>query len=133
MCEQNNISTFVGSNARVLRKLNRIIAILRLVVVGFLAFNSTANYHIHRLPTGELVAHAHPFSKSTNPDSPYPSHKHTQFEFYYFSHISLLFGVGLLLLGSFEISKKSKYQPFAQRIVFYSTPEQVTNKAPPVI
>lgn len=133
MCERNNIFTFVPMNACTFRNINRLVVLFLLATLGLLAFNSTANYHLHRLPNGELIAHAHPYSKDTNPDSPYPTHKHTQFEFYFFSSVSLLFIIGFLMLERFEIHKKLKYQPFAQSIFFCNTPEQVTNKAPPVL
>ena len=47
-------------------------------------------YHLHRLPTGEVQVHAHPYRKD-NP-SPFQKHKHTPFEMVWLGHLAKVAG-----------------------------------------
>jgi NADH:ubiquinone oxidoreductase subunit 3 (subunit A) len=118
---------------RISSTITKLLVAVLVIVVGILAVNSTANYHLHKLPNGQIVAHAHPFTQSSQPNSPVQSHKHTSFEFYFFSSLLLLFSVALALLASASISYKRLDQPFYRFFIFENSPELLTNKAPPVL
>jgi hypothetical protein len=70
-------------------RLKRIIWILQIVVITALMINRVAYTHIHFLPDGSVVAHAHPYSKSAegNPDS---SHRHSKTELFLFDQLNIL-------------------------------------------
>ena len=133
LCEENNKFTFASMKTRFHIFVRKFIAVAMVTFVALLAVNNSVFQHFHRLPDGQIVAHAHPFTKNTNPDSPFQSHKHTQFEFYFFNNVSLLFVVGLLLLALVEFIRKANIQPFLHNVFFSNTPQKLTNKAPPVL
>jgi 4-amino-4-deoxy-L-arabinose transferase-like glycosyltransferase len=63
-------------------------AVLALLVsVMWLFTNSLVNRHSHRLPSGIIVEHAHPFSSNR---TPVQQHSHTDKEYFYFDQISAL-------------------------------------------
>jgi hypothetical protein len=63
-------------------------AVLTLLVsVMWLFTNSLVNRHSHRLPSGIIVEHAHPFSSN---QTPVQQHSHTDKEYFYFDQISAL-------------------------------------------
>ena len=58
-----------------------------LVSVMWLFTNSLVNRHSHRLPSGIIIEHAHPFSSN---QTPVQQHSHTDKEYFYFDQISAL-------------------------------------------
>lgn len=58
-----------------------------LVSVMWLFTNSLVNRHSHRLPSGIIIEHAHPFSSN---QTPVQQHSHTDKEYFYFDQITAL-------------------------------------------
>ncbi len=58
-----------------------------LVSVMWLFTNSLVNRHSHRLPSGIIIEHAHPFSSN---QTPLQQHSHTDKEYFYFDQITAL-------------------------------------------
>lgn len=78
------------------RHIRIVFAICLLPLVFWLYFNRMANWHFHQLPNGIIVEHAHPYAKSTESQgSPFASHQHTDFEYYY---LDMLFRVVFALI-----------------------------------
>lgn len=65
-----------------------------------LFYNQSANWHLHQLPNGVLVEHAHPYSKTTSHETPYQNHTHSDFEMLIFGLLSSTIGLVVLLLIS---------------------------------
>jgi len=61
--------------------------LLLLFSVLWLFTNSLVNRHSHRLPSGIIIEHAHPFSSN---HTPVQQHSHTDKEYLYFDQISAL-------------------------------------------
>ena len=61
----------------------KVFALLLIPAMLWLFFNASANWHYHKLPTGEVVKHSHPFSPSPNNNTPSPfqGHEHSAQEF----------------------------------------------------
>jgi len=58
------------------RLILRLFAVLLLPTILLLSYNYSVNWHIHRLDSGYLVTHAHPFDKGELPVGKLPDHKH---------------------------------------------------------
>jgi len=59
-----------------LTKIARIITPLFLLVVICYITNTTVNQHFHKLSSGIIVNHAHPFDRSST-GTPFQNHKHS--------------------------------------------------------
>ena len=58
---------------------------LFLIIVGGIIVNSTVFLHTHRVETGKIVFHAHPFDKGAEKDDPLAKHKHNRIDLDYLS------------------------------------------------
>jgi hypothetical protein len=73
-----------------LRKISQVIVPVFLVVVFCYLANSTVNQHFHKLSSGMVIEHAHPFKKE-NTGSPFQQHHHTSSELLILGQISISF------------------------------------------
>lgn len=71
-----------------LRKISAGIIPIMMVILLFSTINTTLNKHYHRLSSGVILTHAHPFSKG-NTGSPFREHNHSQAEYILLEQISL--------------------------------------------
>lgn len=69
------------------RKISRFIIPVLLVVVFCFVSNATLNQHYHKLSSGLVVKHAHPFDKG-DIGNPFQEHQHSTSEFYLLEQIS---------------------------------------------
>lgn len=62
---------------------------LMILIIGVMLINKVAYTHVHVLPNGSLVSHAHPFSNSaeSNKNS---SHQHSSLELYLLDILEVL-------------------------------------------
>ncbi len=77
--------------------------------VMFLYYNQSANWHYHITDDGYIVEHAHPFSNSIIPGTPFQDHEHSDAEHLFLAEMMHSLGlvfVVLLLLGLLLQSKK---------------------------
>lgn len=73
-----------------LRKITRIIMpVLILVVICFLT-NATINQHMHKLSSGIIIKHSHPFNNN-NAGNPFQEHNHTSAELVFLDQMSNTF------------------------------------------
>jgi hypothetical protein len=85
-----------------------------LVIVLIFLTNTTINRHFHRLSSGYIISHAHPFSKG-NAGNPFQDHHHTTSELIILDQIShTVFWIYLfiLLLSSVLFTFTTKDIPF---------------------
>lgn len=82
-----------------LRKIaHLIVPVIILTVTCFIA-NSNLNQHYHKLSSGFVVKHAHPYQKE-NSDIPFQSHAHSSFEFFLLDQISISLFVSFSIILS---------------------------------
>jgi hypothetical protein len=62
-----------------LRRIAKVIIPIFLVIAVCALTNETINQHFHKLPSGEIIRHAHPFKKS-NTGTPFQNHHHNASE-----------------------------------------------------
>ena len=83
-------------------KLRKYFYLLFIPVISWLFINYTLNSHIH-IKNGYVITHSHPFENSKKSQSPFQSHKHTDFEFAILdliSNIQVVIAFGILILSS---------------------------------
>ena len=71
-----------------LRKISRIIIPVFLVIVICFLTNTTINRHFHKLSSGLVINHAHPFNNKGNTGKPFQEHHHTSSELILLEQIS---------------------------------------------
>jgi hypothetical protein len=59
-----------------------------ILTVACFVVNSNLNQHYHKLASGSIVKHAHPYKKE-KPSIPFQSHHHSSFEFLLLDNISI--------------------------------------------
>jgi len=64
-----------------------IVPVMVLIIICFLA-NSNVNQHYHKLASGYVVKHAHPYKKE-NSGVPFQSHHHSSSEFFLLDSLSI--------------------------------------------
>jgi len=112
--------------------LKKNFAIVLVGVVGLLTLNNVLFTHFHKLANGELIVHAHPFSKSGQTNNPSETHEHTKVELLVFDSLLLLF-TGIIIAGTsnlirpFEI--KRLYAAFTVKQNHF---RHFSNRAPPI-
>lgn len=100
-----------------MKRFAQIVTFLTIPLLIAVMVNQSVNCHYHKLESGRVVAHAHPFSKSTDsPASPFQKHKHSQIQLFFLSHwfnlVVLFVIVGIFIPDSI-------FQGIAQYIPFY--------------
>ncbi len=63
-----------------LRRINHLLILFLLSGIIWLTLNSSINIHSHKLPSGEIIHHAHPYTPGET-NAPFESHHHTQIEY----------------------------------------------------
>ena len=62
---------------------------LMILVIGIMLVNKTVYTHVHILPDGSVVTHAHPFSKNAESNNN-TSHQHSSFDFFLLDLLEVL-------------------------------------------
>lgn len=113
--------------------VRRLFVLVLVAVVGLLAINNAAFYHLHKLSDGRIVAHAHPFTHSGSSDGPIQSHKHSQQEYLFFDSILVLFVICPFLILAI-VQQVNRQASFSYHFLFLNgIPQKLTNKAPPFL
>ncbi len=95
-------------------KMKRLFSFLLILFVLGLFYNNTVNWHYHKLSSGLVIEHAHPYARfPVSPETPYEEHHHSDFEYLilesiYYSGLIIVF----LFLGIrtfFDFNEKIKH------------------------
>ena len=89
----------------------RFITFLMIGIMGMFIANKAIFLHVHKQSDGTIIAHAHPYDKSTDSE-PYKAHHHTNAEFLFFQNFEILFLVVFLTFALFTLVKKEKFSFF---------------------
>ena len=96
-----------------LRKIARFMVPVMIITITCFVLNSNLNQHYHKLASGSIVKHAHPYKKD-KPGVPFQSHHHTHLEFLLLDNISIAFFTFVwfvLMLSIFPIFLKNTHSP----------------------
>jgi len=87
----------------------KIFSYLMVIILCLMITNKAVYTHVHKMPDGSIVYHAHPFHK-TDSTSPYATHQHTTLEFFFFENLYIFLPLILLFLAVISVSKRKKYE-----------------------
>ena len=106
------------------RKGIKYLVYLILPAVCYLIYNSAANIHSHQFH-GNVVTHAHPFSKNTDSTAPVQNHNHTKIQFFALDQVISFFfflicnAGALLLIQKVHKSRLFCFDAITTRNVYY--------------
>ena len=120
--------------------MQKIRHISHFLLIGLIPFillmfvNASVNKHSHKLPTGEIIVHSHPF-QSSGTDAPASGHNHSEEEYLFYGLLSNT--LNLTLIVSFilivfinHLNKRQLFfYEFQNDLRFLKTDR---NKAPPI-
>jgi hypothetical protein len=120
-------------NAGVINRTKKYFAISLISIVGLLTLNNALFLHMHRLANGSLVVHAHPFSKSNQPENSAKSHQHSKVELQFLDSLLLLFANNFKTTDTVVLTSWQEFSINYQFSNLENSPQKITNKAPPSI
>lgn len=112
--------------------IKRSFAWLLIISMGMLIANKAVFFHEHIMPDGTVIAHAHPYDKSADPE-PYKTHHHSKTELFSFCQADKLFILGIVILAIFSAPARPILLVFIQKAF---TPVAISGhngRAPPVL
>ena len=107
-------------------------SILFLMIIVILIFNNIVWQHIHVLPDGTLVTHAHPYSKNTE-DSPAKQHHHTTAEMLLLESLAIFIPIAFLTLAIIAFLQKEIFSLKHIEFGVTNLPLHINGRAPPFI
>ncbi len=117
--------------AGLIKVYKKYFTIFLIVIIGGLILNIILFMHLHLLSNGEIIVHAHPFSKTQQSENPLQHHQHSKGEILFFDSLLLLF-VAAILHQLSAVARKWKVHNFHYSYtLLQNTPQVVANKAPP--
>ncbi len=111
------------------------VAYLSLILVVLLLCNNAIYLHTHKLASGEVIVHAHPFNKAENSDnsSTKEPHQHTKAEFLFLANLSLLFPILFLLFSIVKAEKKKWKLKLLNNSYSFAYQFVINGRAPPAL
>ncbi len=79
-------------------KWHKLIALIVVPAIMFLYYNKSANWHYHITENGFVVEHAHPFSNSMIPETPFQDHEHSDAEYLFLAEMMQSLGIVFMIL-----------------------------------
>jgi hypothetical protein len=116
------------------RKIQKYVRVLLLFALLAVMYNNITNQHRHVLPNGQIIVHAHPFSKNENND-PQKKHTHNNNQLIIISLINNLFS--FIILVSFVLNfiqkiTKKQFILFNENNTFIVPAIHYQLRAPPI-
>lgn len=85
-----------------------------ILIMAAMLVNKAVYIHVHVLPNGTLITHAHPFNKT--PDSSQAQkHHHSSLEFFLFQGLELLMLTSLMVVVLMKLIKDLEKRWFVQK------------------
>ena len=95
------------------RAIKQLGVILMILVMTALLINKAVYIHVHVMPNGTVVTHAHPFSKTADSKQG-QSHHHSNLEFFMFQALEILMLSSAVMLSLMLLSKGLERRWFTQ-------------------
>lgn len=117
-------------NIGIHKTLKMLGVILMILLMTALLVNKAVYIHVHVLPDGSVVTHAHPFNKTA--DSPKgQSHHHSNLEFFMFQALEILILSSAMVLSLMILSKGLEKSWFIQEYHIPALIPLSPGRAPP--
>lgn len=113
------------------------LAVWMVIPAMFLLFhNRVSNWHYHLLHNGMIVEHAHPFSNSREPGTPYQNHQHSDKEYQVLAQLyNALTWLVVLALAMGGLLMRHARKPIGMPALVFVTEPSLTSRtlrAPPL-
>lgn len=92
--------------------------------------NNVAYLHTHILSDGEIIQHAHPFSKSENSNSG-TQHQHSKLEVFMLSHLLLLALIMPVILSLIQLTHTPLQFHFSTGEIYTKSFSEIFLRGPP--
>ncbi|MCK5820683.1 MAG: hypothetical protein KAH17_02310 [Bacteroidales bacterium] len=89
--------------------MHRLFVALLLPTILLLSYNYSVNWHVHRLDTGSLISHAHPYDQGTLPGESIPEHQHNSVQLLVLDQIFHLLTIALIVVFVSALVKRSQF------------------------
>ena len=113
-------------------RISQLPAFICIAVVAMLALNDIVFLHAHELPNGEVIIHAHPYSKGSD-SAPLKKHHHSTTEYIAIDQVQLLFPFSFFALSA--VYSYRRFMPTCpiQREVSQAYLLHVPGRSPPIM
>ncbi len=112
-------------------KIQNIFVFIFVIALFFVVINNAFFSHIHQMPDGRIIVHAHPFRKSEDPNN--VSHKHSKAELLFINLLNNI-AFGLLLLFSLHLIVAITPRQKQSTELYYNIFKRYYSKrAPPIL
>lgn len=108
----------------------RIIVFIMIGIMGTMITNKAVYLHVHKLSTGEVVTHAHPYNK-TQDSQPIKTHHHSSIEFLLIQNLEVIFPLVLLTLAFFGLNNEIKVRYYFLSSYQFTPVKLYRGRAPP--
>ncbi|HHW58649.1 MAG: hypothetical protein WBL11_07200 [Bacteroidales bacterium] len=107
-----------------------LLSLFMAVFMILLIVNNIVFLHVHKLPNGEIIVHAHPYNKS-NDTEPIKNHTHSNREYLVLDQLKNIFVITFIFFSFLFFSNKILI--FKNKIVYHGFDHDkfYKNKAPP--
>ncbi len=99
------------------RGILRMVSLILLLVMTILVFNNTVYTHVHVMPDGSLVTHAHPFQKGEDSGQG-TGHQHSSSIYFLLDHFQILFFLIALSLTLLRPARNRRFVPDRESAVY---------------
>lgn len=91
------------------RLVHRLFVVLLLPTILLLSYNYSVNWHEHRLDSGFLLTHAHPFDHGKLPGETLPGHQHNGVQMLVLDQIFQLLTIALIVIFVSVLVKQTQF------------------------
>lgn len=103
---------------------------LMILIMGIMLINRAVYTHVHVLPDGSVIAHAHPFSKNTE-NNKGSSHQHSNLEIFLLEMMNVLIFSTIAACTLELFAQSVRLSPPAEEQLFPSLIPVSQGRAPP--
>ncbi len=101
-----------------------------ILIMGIMLINKAIYTHVHVLPDGSVIVHAHPFSKNTE-NNKGNSHQHSNLDIFLLEIMSVLF-FSTIVASTLELfARSAQFSPPAEAHLFPGLILVSPGRAPP--
>lgn len=111
-------------------RIKKLITGLMIVVMGLFMVNGALFVHIHILPDGSLISHAHPFSKNKS-DPGQNNHQHSSREIFILDQLNLLAPGISMIFVLIAVTRPVTFLHPAENLQFFPLYTFAPGRAPP--
>jgi len=103
---------------------------LMILIMGIILVNRAVYTHVHVLPDGSMIAHAHPFSKNSE-NNKNNSHQHSNLDIFLLDMMNVLILSTIIACILKRFAQSAQFSPPTEEQIFPSLIPVSPGRAPP--